>query len=172
MADVKNDVNYVEKANVDYTDVGLHNKTLNEDTRTATAAEHSLGLWQAIKTYKKAVFWSVMVSTSIVMEGYDTTLIGSSFAYPAFQKKYGFYAGPKNGYQLTSAWQTGLQDGGAIGNIIGALLNGYFAPKHGHRKVMLVNLVAMTTFIFVNLSSPRHLFLLYRLQLVRSLGEI
>jgi MFS transporter, SP family, general alpha glucoside:H+ symporter len=154
MADVKNDVNYVERQGVDYTNAGLHDKGLNEDARTATAAEHSLGLWQAIKTYKKAVFWSAMVSTSIVMEGYDTTLIGSFFAYPAFQEKYGFYSGPKNGYQLTSAWQTGLQDGGAIGNIIGALLNGYFAPKYGHRKVMLVNLAAMTAFIFIVFFAP------------------
>jgi SP family general alpha glucoside:H+ symporter-like MFS transporter len=93
------------------------------------------------------------------MEGYDTTLIGSFFAYPAFQKKYGFYTGAKNGYQLTSAWKTGLQDGGAIGNNIGALLNGYFAPKYGHRKVMLVSLVAMTAFIFVSLSlSKRFMF--------------
>lgn len=83
-SDIKNDVDYVEEANVDYADVGLRDKALNEDARTATAAEHSLGLWQAIKTYKKAVFWSVMVSTFIVMDGYDTTLIGGFFAYPAF----------------------------------------------------------------------------------------
>lgn len=47
-----------------------------------------------------------------------------------------------------------LNDIGAVGNIIGALGNGYFTPKYGHRKVMLVNLVAMTAFIFIVFFSP------------------
>jgi len=52
------------------------------------------------------------------------------------------------------AGQTGLNDIGAVGNIIGALLNGYFTPKYGHRKVMLINLVAMTAFVFIVFFSP------------------
>lgn len=34
-------------------------KVLNQEARQATAAEHSLSFWQAIKTYKKAAFWSI-----------------------------------------------------------------------------------------------------------------
>lgn len=34
-------------------------KYLNEEAALATANEHSLGLWQALKTYKRAAFWSV-----------------------------------------------------------------------------------------------------------------
>lgn len=37
-------------------------KFLNEEAAQATAAEHSLGLWQAIKTYKRAAIWSVRKS--------------------------------------------------------------------------------------------------------------
>jgi hypothetical protein len=29
--------------------------------------------WQAIKTYKKAVFWSMAISATLIMEGYDTS---------------------------------------------------------------------------------------------------
>jgi hypothetical protein len=58
---------------------GLGDKVLDHDARLATAAEHSLTFWQALKTYRKAAFWSVLVSTSIIMEGYDTTLIGSFY---------------------------------------------------------------------------------------------
>jgi hypothetical protein len=58
----------------------MSGKMLNEDARLATQAEHNLGLWQAIKTYRKAVFWSVTVSSSIIMEGYDTTLVCANFA--------------------------------------------------------------------------------------------
>lgn len=34
-------------------------KYLNHEAAQATANEHSLGLWQALKTYKRAAFWSV-----------------------------------------------------------------------------------------------------------------
>lgn len=88
------------------------------------------------------------------MEGYDTTLLGSFFGYPSFRQKYGTYIDQANGYQLSSQWQTGLNDIGAVGNIIGALLNGYFTPKYGHRKVMMINLVAMAAFIFIVFFAP------------------
>lgn len=124
-------------------------KTLDEDAKQATATEHKMKLWQAIKTYRMAVFWSIIVSSSIIMEGYDTTLIGSFFGYPEFQKKYGTYHPGKTGWQVSSPWQAGISDIQAIGNVIGALSNGYFASKYGHRKVMLVSLILMTGFVFI-----------------------
>lgn len=126
----------------------------NLDATIATEAEHSLTLREAVKKYKKAIGWSMIISASIVMEGYDTTLLGSFFGFPAFRLKYGNYTGPTNGYQLSSKWQVGLNDIGAVGNIIGALLNGYFTPKYGHRKVMLINLVAMIGTIFIVFFAP------------------
>lgn len=39
---------------------------LNEEAAHATAAEHSLGLWQALKTYKRAAFWSVRKSRRLL----------------------------------------------------------------------------------------------------------
>jgi hypothetical protein len=44
---------------------------------------------------------------------------------------------------------TGIGDIQSVGNLIGALLNGYFTQKYGHRKVMLGNLVLMTGFVFI-----------------------
>lgn len=41
-----------------YNDVDLHDKGLNEQAKQGTAAEHSLGFVQAMKTYKRAAFWS------------------------------------------------------------------------------------------------------------------
>ena len=129
-------------------------KMLNEDARLATQAEHDLTLWQGIKTYRKAVFWSVIVSSSIIMEGYDTTLIGSFFGYPAFRKKYGTDHGGTAGWQLSSPWQAGISDIQAVGNIIGALANGYFTDKYGHRKVMMFNLIFMTGTVFITFFAP------------------
>lgn len=75
---------------------------LDEEAKQATAIEHSMTVWKSIKTYRKAVFWSVIVSATIIMEGYDTTLIGSFFAYPMFKQKYGKWTGEDHGYQLSA----------------------------------------------------------------------
>src|SRR5450756_35321 len=52
------------------------------DAKHASDEEHAQTLWQAIKANKNAVGWSVLVSMSVVMEGYDTILIGNFFGYP------------------------------------------------------------------------------------------
>lgn len=129
-------------------------KMLNEDAKLATVAEHTMAIWPALKTYRKAAFWSVLVSASIIMEGYDTTLFGNFYAYPAFRKKYGHNYGGSAGYQLSSPWQAGINDIQAVGNIIGALGNGYFTHKYGHRRVMMFNLVLMTGFVFITFFAP------------------
>lgn len=36
-----------------------NSKYLNHEAAQATANEHSLGLWQALKTYKRAALWSI-----------------------------------------------------------------------------------------------------------------
>lgn len=82
------------------------------------------------------------------------TLIPSFFAYPSFKRKYGQYFPDKGDYQLTGPWQVGIQDIQAIGNIIGALGNGYFTPKFGHRKVMMFNLIFMTATVFITFFAP------------------
>jgi len=58
-----------------------------EGAKQATQYEHSLSLWSAMKTYPRAIGWSIAVSMAIVMEGYDTGLMGSFFGFPAFQQK-------------------------------------------------------------------------------------
>lgn len=45
------------------------------DAQAATAKEHSLTLSQALKAYPKAIMWSILLSSAVVMEGYDTLLV-------------------------------------------------------------------------------------------------
>lgn len=40
-------------------DVDLNDKSLNREALEATADEHSLTFLQAMKTYKRAAFWSI-----------------------------------------------------------------------------------------------------------------
>lgn len=39
------------------------------------AADRKLTVRQAFKKYKKAVFWALFLSTSLIMEGYDLVIV-------------------------------------------------------------------------------------------------
>lgn len=124
----------------------------------ATNTEHELGIWDAIKCYKPALCWSLVFSTAVIMEGYDTNLISNFFALPAFLLRYGDWVGfsPETpvGYQMTPAWQAGLSQSGGAGAIIGCLLSGYFVSKYGSKKVTLGALLFLTLAIFVVFFAP------------------
>lgn len=69
------------------------------DARAATEKEHKMTLLQGIRLYPKAVFWSVIISSCIVMEGYDISLVGNLYGFPAFNQKYG-ELGSNGTYQI------------------------------------------------------------------------
>ena len=94
------------------------------------------------------------MSSSIIMEGYDTSLIGSFFGYPSFQKQYGHFLNKASGYQISSDQQQKLNSLGALANIIGALLNGFLTARYGHRIVLMGSLAFLTCFIFVVFFAP------------------
>lgn len=88
------------------------------------------------------------------MEGYDTQLLGNFWGYTSFRNKFGTYSGPENGYQISSSWQAGLNDIGSVGNIIGALLNGWLTAKYGHRIVLMISLVWLAAAVFMVFFAP------------------
>lgn len=59
-------------------------KSTNEVIRNAKAAtdkEHKMTLLQGIRLYPKAIFWSLLISTCICMEGYDVCLLSNFCEY-------------------------------------------------------------------------------------------
>lgn len=70
----------------------LHNtqfKDLSGQASDAAQEERTQTIWQAIKSNPKAVGWSVLLSTAIVMEGYDTLLLSNLYGLSQFQERYG-----------------------------------------------------------------------------------
>ncbi|KAK9489818.1 hypothetical protein V1508DRAFT_426841 [Lipomyces doorenjongii] len=131
----------------------LYSNQLTETAKTAAEVEQHLPPLQAIKAYPKAIFWSLVVSMCVIMEGYDTSLIGNFFAYPSFARKYGTYF-PGIGYQLTAAWQAGFSNATGVGSFFGVLANGYLVSYFGHKRVLIGALFAMTGFIFIMFFAP------------------
>lgn len=73
-----------------------------QHAKAATDKEHSMTLLQGIKTYPKAVGWSILISTCIVMEGYDISLISNFYAFKPFNRKYGVQ-GDDGSYQVPAS---------------------------------------------------------------------
>ncbi|KAG9671051.1 putative sugar transporter, partial [Aureobasidium melanogenum] len=124
------------------------------DAKHASDAEHNTPLMQVIKKNRKAIAWSMVMSMTVVMEGYDTILMSSFFAYPSFTEKFGAYNAATNDYQLSGAWQTALNNASNVGIVPGIFLNGWLAAKYGYRKVIIVALFFLNAFIFITFFAP------------------
>ena len=121
---------------------------LTRDANKATHSEQNMTLRQGIKLYPKAVAWSVLLSTAIIMEGFDKVLIANLIAVPAFKRKFGQPL-PNGHYEVTAAWQAGLTNGAYVGEIAGLLINGLIADRFGYKKTMVGALCGVTMAIFV-----------------------
>lgn len=127
---------------------------ITQQAKQATDTQHNLTVRQALRQYRKAVLWCLVVSGCVIMEGYDTILISNFFAYPEFARKYGFYNKTTDNYQLSAAWQAALSNAPSIGAFFGTLLNGYLVTKFGHVRVLIAALIALTALIFVVFFAP------------------
>jgi MFS transporter, SP family, general alpha glucoside:H+ symporter len=120
------------------------------EAKDATDTEKSMSILQAFRTYSKAVMFSMILSTAIIMEGYDVVLLANFYAFPSFNKRYGSPTGdPKTPYQVPAPWQAGLSNGANVGEILGLFINGIVSERYGYRKTMIVSLIAVASFIFI-----------------------
>ena len=120
------------------------------EAQAANVHEHSLSVRQALKAYPWAVAWSLVISMSIIMEGYDTILIGSLYAYPTYAKKFGQLSSATGNYQIPAEWQSAMGSGPQAGAFFRAIANGFLIPRFGYRLVFMSGLVLMTVFVFVS----------------------
>ena len=119
----------------------------------AAAKETNMSFLANIKLYSKAVAFSMILSTCIIMDGYDKNLLQRLFAFAPFQRRYSEQQ-PDGSYQLSASWQAGLANGVSVGEIIGLFVNGWASERFGYRKTVLFFLGAVTAFIFVLFFAP------------------
>ncbi|KAK2602026.1 hypothetical protein QQS21_004453 [Conoideocrella luteorostrata] len=122
--------------------------------RKGATIEHALAPLEAVKAYPMAIFWTLMVSLTIIMEGYDTILIGNFYAYPTFAKKYGQFIDANGQHQLSAPWQAGLSNCAGVGAFFGTLLNGIIVDKFGQKRAIIGALMVLSAFIFMTFFAP------------------
>ncbi|KAG9242028.1 general substrate transporter [Calycina marina] len=118
------------------------------NAKNATDKEHKMSLMQGIRLYPKAVFWSMLISTCIVMEGYDICLLSNFYGFPQFNEKYGNLVPGSDPaeYQVSAPWQSGLSNGANVGEIIGLFINGWVSERFGYRYTVMTCLVCIIGF--------------------------
>ncbi|KAF1954002.1 maltose permease MAL61 [Byssothecium circinans] len=138
------DAEQTRRMSIDNPDI----RELTSDASKATRAEQSMTLREGIKLYPKAIAWSMLLSTAIIMEGFDIVLINNLMAVPAFKQKFGNRL-PNGSYELTPAWQSGLSNGAYVGEILGLMINGIIAERYGFKKTMIGALTGIAGLIFI-----------------------
>ena len=133
---------------------GMSTQALNQNARNAEEAEHKESFRQALKIYPNALFWSLMVSMCVVMEGYDTILLTNFYAYPQFAKKFGTFVASENSYQVPPAWQAGLSNSAGVGAFFGAIMNGFLVDRFGQKRVLIGALIALSMLLFIVFFAP------------------
>jgi MFS transporter, SP family, general alpha glucoside:H+ symporter len=123
---------------------------LAHEARAATEAEHKMTFLEGVRLYPKAIAWSILLSLTIVMEGYDTSLINSFYAFPEFRRSYGHLTPDSDRYEIAPSWQSALTNGAVVGSILGLLFAGQLTEKFGHKKTMVLALTSMSIFIFLS----------------------
>ena len=122
---------------------------LNQKAKQADEVDHQEKVLPALRLHYKAVFWAFVVSMSVIMEGYDTSLLNNFYAFPAFAKQFGKFDPGSGKYQLTAPWQAGLGNSSGVGAFFGAFLNGFLVDHFGQKRVILGSLLALTGFLFI-----------------------
>ncbi|EWZ48969.1 MFS transporter, SP family, general alpha glucoside:H+ symporter [Fusarium oxysporum Fo47] len=112
--------------------------TVQDDLHEAQlVAEEERGttFLKSVKQHRAAVAWSVLLSTAIIMEGYDMKLLDPSMPSQL----------------LRSA---GLSNGASFGSLIGLYLNGHVSERLGFQKALLLSLSLMTAAVFIPFFAP------------------
>ncbi|KAM6517497.1 hypothetical protein FSOLCH5_008460 [Fusarium solani] len=139
-------------AGLDLNDPQIHE--LIQRAQDADAADKKLTVREALKKYKKAVFWACLLSVSLIMEGYDLVMIGSFYGQTQFQQHFGEYSEAEGKKVITPAWQSGLSNSAQVGQLAGLLINAYSQDRYGARLTMMVFMAYLICMIFIIAFAP------------------
>ncbi|KAI5457751.1 hypothetical protein BGZ63DRAFT_364534 [Mariannaea sp. PMI_226] len=118
--------------------------------RRGLNTEKEMTLLGCCRQYPKAIAWSILLFLTVVMEGYDKSLISGFIALPTFRHRYGKVSQSPTGPvdEISPLWQMGLQNAAVGCEIIGLLAHGYITYNIGYKRMMTISLVWMCAGIF------------------------
>ncbi|CAH0055210.1 unnamed protein product [Clonostachys solani] len=131
-----------------------HVQELIVQARQSAEADGRLTIWRALVKYKKAVFWAMFLSTSLIMEGYDVVIITSFYGQTQFINRFGVLDPVSGVKAITPEWQSGLTNSAQVGQMLGLIINGYSQDRFGCRPTYIFFLCWMGAVIFIVFFAP------------------
>ncbi|QYT01985.1 MFS domain-containing protein [Trichoderma simmonsii] len=118
------------------------------------AADRLLTIREALSKYKRAVFWAMFLSTSLIMEGYDLVIITSFYGQTQFQDRFGQVDASTGKKYISAPWQSGLSNSSLVGQLAGLIVNAYAQDRFGCRATMMAFMAWMAVMIFIPVFAP------------------
>ncbi|CZR69376.1 related to transporter (major facilitator superfamily) [Phialocephala subalpina] len=131
----------------------------SEHSALHTEFEHHLGVWQAIDVYRPAVFWCIIATLTVVLNGFDNALIGSLISVESFAQQFGRHYG--DGYVISAAWLGAFNYAAMLGGATGSLGAGILYDSLGPKRTLGLCVLGSIGAIFLQFlsSTPAVLFL-------------
>ncbi|KAJ0272029.1 hypothetical protein COL940_010667 [Colletotrichum noveboracense] len=132
---------------------GKLDATYEQKAIQATLSEHDLTIWEALRRYKKAALWSMLVSMSIIMRAYDIEITGNFYALPAFRDHLGEHV-DGHGMEIPVQWQVAMSMGPIVGQVAGAWLAAVPIDSLGRKKTLAIYLIMTSALVFMQVFAP------------------
>jgi SP family general alpha glucoside:H+ symporter-like MFS transporter len=110
---------------------------------TTESLDNSAPLRKSVRQYSTLVWWMLAMSTAILYSGYDSVILGTLNAVPAYQRDFGdWMEDPEDNtkwkWTIPAIWLS-LWDGiGPLGQIAGTVLGGWLLDRKGRRFCLLL----------------------------------
>lgn len=119
-----------------------------ERARSGMTTEMRMTFLDCLRRYPKAVGWSLLLISTVIMEAYDKLLITGLFALPAFGRQYGEPSSTPAAAEISPGWQMALQNASIIAEIVGLLAFGLVTGVTGYRPIMWACLAWICVAVF------------------------
>ncbi|KAK3315538.1 proton myo-inositol cotransporter [Apodospora peruviana] len=101
-----------------------------------TNEDSHLTLWESARKWRRIVYYSLGMTSAIIMYGYDYVIIGTISAMPSFQRDFGQLL--NNEWILPSLWLAVWNIASPACSMVGAIAGGFFQDRVGRRWALCV----------------------------------
>ncbi|KAF2714952.1 MFS general substrate transporter [Pleomassaria siparia CBS 279.74] len=149
---VRNEERYPDCAPSDLANAGSY-----EEFRQVTegeAEDNSAPLRKSFRQYSALVWWMLAMATAFLYGGYDSVVLGTLNAVPAYQRDFGDWIQDPNDageskWIIPATWLS-LWDGiGPLGQLAGTVLGGWLLDRMGRRFCLLVGSIIAAIAVLV-----------------------
>ena len=138
---------------VSHVETGKTTDRLIDAALGGTDIEHQLTTLEAVRIFWKGTLLTSLITLTIIMRGYDSSVFTAFFALPAFQNRFG-YPVPGHGNQVPARWQSALGVATTVGQVLGSVVSSCPMERFGREWTLAVCLCLTSAIIPMQTFAP------------------